>query len=182
MQIGAKYPIGDVKADCWEKIYETTLSSSATTLTISNLTGDTDDEYILIFRVKNNHSGVCNYNLTFNNDTGSNYGFQYVRGIGTTEEALRGTGITSIAIATVSTQNYISFSKSLIYAKSGYERTVILHRMNSINGKTVTIRDFYGGVWSNTANEITSIEITASQSNGIGADTYISLYKKVDKV
>ncbi|KKK54515.1 hypothetical protein LCGC14_3083920, partial [marine sediment metagenome] len=50
MKTGNKYPLGDIKADCWQVEYKNILTSSATSITISGLTGDTTEEYMLICR------------------------------------------------------------------------------------------------------------------------------------
>lgn len=167
--------------DLQQVVYDSgELGSAQTSITISNLDGDTDQEYELICRFVNGYAGLCNYNLQFNSDSGSNYGFQYMRAQSTATEALRGTGLPSLGVGTNDAQNKICLSRAIISAKSGYERTLTFTRTASITGTTVGLIDVYGGVWNNTADNMTSITITASQTNGVGTGSRIILLKKVN--
>ncbi len=180
MKVGNKYPLGDVQADCWHLEYKSTLTSAATTVTISGLVGDTAEEYILICRFVNDYAGTVAYNLRLNNDSGNNYGLQYVRGVNSTTSAGRVTNITAFTLTQAIAQNELAVSNLTLYAKSGHIRTLINNWIQSISGTTVTGVRVLGESWTNTANEVTSLVILADQTDGLGVGTGILLYKKVD--
>ena len=46
-----------------------------------SLNGDNDEEYQIIVRTVNSYNGVSDYGIRLNNDTATNYGFQYVYGL-----------------------------------------------------------------------------------------------------
>jgi len=152
------------------------LSSPLTTYTFSNLEGDTDEEYQLITRVVGN--GHANVGLTFNGDTSNNYGIQSILGQNTVTQAGRSTGIANIEITFANTNN-ISLSETNIYAVSGVERTTITREANNITGTTVDKIKQFGGVWSNTVDEIISMGITSDVANGLGTGSRFILLKKV---
>ena len=163
----------------WERIYDSTLSSAATTVTISDLEGDTDVIYRLILRLKNDNASASLYNIRYNNDSGSNYGKQYLTGVASVAAAGRQTANTAQLVMTITAldQNFLAFSDNLMYAKSGYERTVLSETTEDVNGTTVNTIALNGGSWSNTADEITSIVVSASQADGLGVGSVIELYR-----
>ena len=73
-------------------------------------------------------------------------------------------------------------TEALIYAKSGYTRTVLHSSIYYASGTTVTGLEVRGSSWNNTADNITSIVIGASTTNGLGVGTSIELWKKVNKI
>lgn len=180
MKYGKVFPQGNVKADCWQLEYDNTLSVAATTVTISGLTGNTAKEYRLIIRFVNDYNGATSYLLRFNGDTGSNYGYQYLAGVDTAASAARGV-TTSMELGYCSAQDEICFLDKLIYAKSGYVRTSFQKASRSISSTTVTDIILYSHSWNNSADEITSMNIAADQTDGLGIGTHIELWKKVDR-
>ena len=177
MRIGQKYITGTFAADQWVKIYENILSSAATSVTISSLDGDTDEEYRLIVR------GIGGVNSTTllvrpNNDSGSNYGYQELYGQGSTAAAARGTFAALIGTPFALSANENSLTELLIYAKSGYVRPVLIESSNKISGTTVGAVCSDGNVWNNTADNITSLVVFSDQTNGLGIGSLIELYKK----
>ncbi len=179
MKIGNKYPLGDVKADCWQVEYDSTLITAATTVTISGLTGDTAEEYILLCSFVNDYAGTTAYNLRPNNDSGSNYGIQYVRGVNAATSAGRATP-TYFPLTQAIAQNELAISSLTLYAKSGHIRTLINNWVQGISGTTITGVRILGESWTNTGDEITSLVIYSDQTDGIGIGTEIILYKKVN--
>jgi len=149
-----------LSTNTWKKIYETTLTDAATSVTISSLDGNTDEEYILICRFIDDDT-TGGYYLRFNNDSGNNYGYQYIKGSSSTASALRDTSEAQIDLGYTNTDGNICFSKHLIHAKSGYVRTVISESAEDIATTTVTNIKSIGQVWNNTADNITSIVIGA---------------------
>ena len=170
----------NVKINGWVKVYETTLSSPATSVTISGLAGDTDKEYMLECRIVNGYNGAVAYGLRPNNDSGTNYGFQYLLGDNTTASAARNTN-NNMIIGEGTVLDDLSFNDLIFQAKSGYLRTAIDKQMRSISGTTVARIMMFGHSWNNTVDEITSLVVLANQVGGIGVGSNIVLWKKVTR-
>jgi len=149
-----------------------------TSLTISGLNGDVDQEYRLVSRIVNGYNGDSIYSVSPNNDTGTNYGYQYVRGINSATSAGRGTG-TSLIIGATDGLGKITQGNLIIQAKSGYVRTAIVDLANTIATTTVTLIGLYGLSWNNTADNITSLVILSDKANGLGGGTVIELYRRI---
>ena len=156
------------------------LTSASTSITISGLIGDTAEEYMLIYRFVNDYAGgAAIYGLRPNNDSGSSYGFQRLRGRDSTPEALRATP-TSFALTTGLAQNSLTMGEAYLYAKSGYVRTLTNFAVDDVVGTTIDKVASYGESWTNTADEITSLVIFADNTDGIGVGSRVILLKKVD--
>jgi hypothetical protein len=162
----------------WEKVFDSTLSSASTSITISGLDGDQDLEYKLSARIVNGYNGQALYYARPNNDSGgANYGYQGIYGINTDATASRST-TSAFRLGDCSAINYINQSETTIHAKSGYVRTAIIKQCSSITGTTVNDIDLMGMSWNNTADNITSLVVLADQNLGIGIGSQITLYKK----
>ena len=166
---------GKVKG-CFQKIYDTTLATAATSLTISGLDGNTDIIYELIFRGVNGYSGGIAYYYRINADSGANYGFQRVYGYGTGVAADRTTATTGNAIGNCGAISDKAFSKTLFYIKSGYARTMITQESRDISGTTNGGILLHGDMWNDTSNNMTSLVIHADQTNGLGIGTHMELW------
>ena len=159
----------------WKQIYNTTLSTAATSITISGLAGDTDICYKLEARIVNGYNGALSFRVRPNNDTGTNYGYQFLDGYGTSPSAGRGaTGCWFIAGATA--LGGVSQGELTIQAKSGCVRTAITNEIDQISGTTVSEVTMYGQSWNNTADEITSLVVMCDHTNGLGIGSEITLY------
>jgi len=163
-----------LSTNTWKKIYETTLTDAATSVTISSLDGNTDEEYRLIIRATNSNISDSNIGIRPNNDSGSNYGYQYLYGNDTTIGAAR----TTFNYFRLGAYFYRNFSDTLIHAKSGYVRTAITTYLTK-DESTIFIIGTFGQVWNNTADNITSVVIVSDATNGLGIGTVIELWKKI---
>jgi hypothetical protein len=142
-------------ANTYEPIATTTLSSTATTVTLSSISGSYTD-LILIVRASVDSDGDLRYRL--NSDTGSNYSGTLVWGDGSTADSTRASSQTSGI-----TNSYGGFNTTLggsvqILQLMNYSNTTtyktILSRTNAAaNGVDATV-----GLWRSTS-AITSIEI-----------------------
>jgi hypothetical protein len=181
MRTGDRRILGTLRADVWQRVIPTiTVSSSVTSVTIPDLHGDTDEMWLLRCRFIAGYAGTVNYRLTFNGDTGANYGSQYIRGSSTGVSAGRGTSDTSVNIGwTLSSTGKIGKGECLIHAKSGTVRSLIVNRVADIYGTTVDTIDMQGCVWNNSVNEITTVTVFASQTGGIGPGSTIELYRRL---
>jgi len=169
---------GILNAGVYQLVEEKILTEAATSVTFSNLNGDVDQEYRIIGRFVNGYNGGENLRIQPNNDTGANYGYQNISGINTTIAAARDSGLVSHNIARCEALNDLSLSDTIIYAKSGYVRTFLSKYCSGISGTTVNGIYLSGGSWNNTANNITSLVISASQANGLGIGTHLFLFKR----
>ena len=178
MRVGTKYITGTFSADQYVKIYENILSSATTSITISSLDGDTDEEYLIITRFVSGYDGVTNFYIYFNNDsTTTNYGYQTLQGVGPGVSASRDTDLCPWLGRADSLGN-ISMGEMFIYTKSGFVRTVLDKFIRDVSGTTVTNIILLGFSWNNTVDNITSLVIASSQTDGIGIGSSIELYKK----
>jgi len=164
---------GKVKGT-FQKIYKTTLTSAATSVTISGLDGNTDQLYRLIIRTVNGYNGAVNYLLRLNNDTGSNYGRQTINGSGSSVTAAR-LVYSGALTGYIESLNSLSLVNTIIHAKSGYIRTILTELNTEISGTTIGYLYLIGLSWNNTADNITSLVIFADQTNGLGVGTVIEL-------
>jgi hypothetical protein len=168
----------------WNNIFDTDqlyfkiyVNGAQTAHTFSGLNGDVDEEYRLVSRVVT-ATGDGGINLTFNTDTGANYGIQYLRAIDTTASAYRGV-LNSFTIGNMGTTTGPNcLSDVIIYAKSGYVRTAIRKSADYIATTTVNRINMWGCSWNNTADNITQIVLTADNANGLGVGTQLLLFKK----
>jgi len=153
-----------------------------TIINISGLNGNTDVEYRLICRIVSDCDGYSNYLLRPNNDSAANYGYQYVCGNDSSVLAGRSTTITGLFLTDCggysAGEHKKMFSDTFIYAKSGYLRTVITEQIGDTYSSTIGQIILMGSVWTNTADNITSLVIAASGVNGLGVGTSIELYAR----
>lgn len=149
-----------------------------TSITFSGLDGNVAEEYILRARgVGGANSSV--YLITFNGDSGSNYGRQYLTGNGSNATALQASGDTRMQMGnSVHAAGDIIILDMHIYAKSGNARLAVSKFVTATNGTTVGPVYYSDHIWSNTADNLTSITISAYATNGHGAGTIIDLYAK----
>lgn len=155
------------------------LAAAATSITITGLNGDTDEEYELICRFVGGSATPQHYYLQYNADTGSNYGTQRLDGLNTTAAADRTTPTMNYLTGFDETdQNNITFCQAKIQAKSGYLRTAISKTANNITGTTVNTILLQGHSWTNTADNLTSIIVSCNQADGLGIGSRVILLKK----
>ena len=165
----------------WKTIFDSNeLAAAATSITISGLNGDVDEEYELIVRlIGGQASGVARARIQFNADTGANYGEQDISGSSSTAAASRGTGLTIIDQCAADAANKLGFSITKIKAKSGQIRTTITKYVGSISGTTVNNVQLQGGVWNNSVDNLTSILLGEGEANSFGIGSRVILLKKV---
>jgi hypothetical protein len=153
----------------YEPIATNTLSSAASSVTFSSISGSYTD-LVLVSNGKMTGGGGVNNKITFNSDTASNYSRTYVYGDGST--ALSGRD---------SSQNNLGF----IYWSSTNPSNTIVQIMNYSNAttyKTASARTSedgvaaaYVGLWRSTS-AITSITITRGSTNDFASGSTFTLY------
>jgi len=173
---------GTIYGNEWQTIYDSgELGSAQTSITISNLDGNTDKEYRLICRfVSNVSAGVGSYQVKPNNDTGNNYGYQQVYGVASSAGAER-YGVNISYLGYSDSTGDVCLSDTLFYAKSGFPRTFITTFAGGISGTTVTRVHSLGEVWNNTSDNITSLVIQGNVADSIGIGSRIILMRRADR-
>lgn len=157
------------------------LAAAATSITISGLDGDVDEEYELIVREVSGGTPATLF-LSFNSDTDAdNYGTQCVYGENSTAGASRSTGSpTGWQIGSLNTNGYLCFSQTKIKAKSGQVRTGITKFAYDINGTSIIGIYLRGQSWNNSVDNINSLVLTHASASGIGIGSRVILLKKVN--
>jgi hypothetical protein len=146
-------------ANCWTRVKSQTLSADAPSVTFSGLSGNTAVCYYLSMSISTTNTGYPA--LVFNSDGGSNYGYQYLRGTSTTVAGARAAEV-SIRCPSTITANNFGQANAVIYAKSGYLRPMIVSAIRDVTGTTVGFVEYWNSVWSNTADELTTMTFTQS--------------------
>jgi hypothetical protein len=141
---------------------------NTSTLTISGLDGDVYDYECIIFL--GTGTSDTDFHINFNSDTASNYRRYYMRGVTSTALASTADSESEISLTRGTRTADVSFIKFTVTGSSGDERYVSsLHGSNS-NGVAKT-----SGYWKNTADSISSIDLSAAVSTV--TDAHIMLYR-----
>lgn len=137
-------------------------------LTISGLDGDVYDYECIIFL----GAGTSNtdFHINFNSDTASNYRRYYMRGVTSTALASAADSESEISLTRGTRTADVSFIKFTVTGSSGYERYVSSLHGSNLNGVAKT-----SGYWKNTADSISSIDLSAASSTV--TDAHIMLYR-----
>jgi hypothetical protein len=114
--------------------------------------------------------------LRFNGDSGANYGCQKLTAAASALTAARTTADTGIEICSVTALDYVTQGRTLIHAKSGFPRSVLVQDIHDTYSTTVTTLEVQGNVWSNVSDNITSMSLTAGQTGGIGVGSQLLLF------
>ena len=146
--------------------------------TTALINGDTDEEYKLVTKLSGIGSDSL-YSMRFNSDSGSNYGYQRIYSGSTTIGASRGTGNTIYLSQSYVGSGEVCLNETLLYAKSGYVRTMLIQDESSVNGTTVEYMYNTGYSWNNTTAPVASVNLSSDISNGINIGSKIILYRKV---
>jgi hypothetical protein len=145
-----------------------------------NLDGDTAEVYKLVHTAVDAPSaGGIAYRLRFNVDYGNNYGYRSLYGNGASVVSGLNSAQTGIQVGYLLTTNDLCRVDTLIYAKSGYARTTLSLHGSGISGLTVDYTNNIVGVWDNTADNITIMNIFA-YGGTFAKDSYFALYRKVE--
>lgn len=148
-------------------------SGGAANIEFTNIPQDADDLLILI-----SGRGITSGNITFNNDTATNYGFIWLRGSGSAinnTSAQTEAAINAAILNATTTAN--TFGNGSIYIpnyKSSVAKSVSIDTVTEAND-TTAFQMINAARWSGTA-AITSIKIEGSGANFVQHST-ASLYK-----
>ena len=139
------------------------------------LNGDVCGELKLYARVV----GAANAEsyLRINNDSGSNYGRQMLYAYSSTAAAHRAV-YDRVQLVSANTGT-CGQGESLIYAKSGYVRTLLNNIVSNVDGTTINSIGIRGHSWNNTTDNITSLLVYSDVTNGLGVGTVVELWRPV---
>ena len=155
----------------WEKIGEVDVTSSVSSVSFTGLDGDSDKFYLLCCRIINADSAnQRGFQLRFNGDSGSNYSTEgfYVDGGSTSTKD-------------ISPDSQIEFCR----VRAGDVGTALIF-INPTTGKKREIVSYfsgdrfvgiYGGAWTNTTDNVTSISVLQIGGAYIGAGSKFILFR-----
>jgi len=141
----------------------------------NELDGDRDVLYRMLVRGVSAGTTVV-YKLRHNQDSGSNYGYQYLRGTSTAVSASRSTGTETYGLYNGSSSGELYMIDDLMYVKSGFVRPFLLIGADGITGTTIGTQALIADVWNNTTDKITRIQ-AGIQTNILGIGTHIELWR-----
>lgn len=168
----------------WRKVYDNTLTSNATSVTLSGLSGNTDLHYYISAKWVKNGGTTSNFGIQCNGDTGvSNYGWFtfYGPGGGLNTESYNDNDWFMLWAGRADTDGYVSHGHGYLQAESGYTRTFIGQFMREIN-PAGSMHSLYsmGDCWWNTAAEITSLKFLSEAATALKIGTRIEVWRRVD--
>lgn len=150
--------------DC---IATTTLSSTASTVTFSSISGSYTD-LVLVVSATATAGGQWAV-MQFNSDTGSNYSFTVMRGNGTTVNSGRTSNASNIELtySTTITQGISNIIVQVMNYSNATTNKTAVYRVNNAAVETVA----GVGLWRNTS-AITAIDIKISSSTFASGSTF----------
>jgi len=161
----------------WQLVERRTVSTPVQNLSFSGLDGNADVIYNIVGYFVAGITAAVSYVLRPNNDSGSNYGNQFMKAAATSPSAARVTSATFITMGGTNNVDSVSLSNVLLYAKSGYVRTAIARFNDEVNGSNVNEIWELAAVWNNTVSNITSLMIDGLSAGAIGAGSQVELWK-----
>lgn len=155
-------------SNAWTTLATTTLGSAQSTVTFSNIAGTYRD---LVLAFNGSFAVAGNYNLRFNSDTGSNYG--YVVAQGNNDNSARSTTLNAITAMPVWEANnfdantmFNSYVNIFDYAVTDKHKVVISRTSGIVVGSNLPAMAC--GRWASTS-AITSVSVVGSQNFNIGS-------------
>ena len=158
----------------YDLIASSTLSSAASSITLSGISGSYRD-IALVARATKDTAGGDNFVLRFNDDTGNNYNFKWGEMYSTSSQ-WAGSALSQSRIIT--SQSFSAFSDAevgileahiLEYSQTDKNKNVLIRSGRAGGGSTFGI-----GEWMDTS-AITSITLTTTASD-FAAGTTLSIY------
>jgi hypothetical protein len=156
----------------YELLADITVSTATSTVGITGLNIDKDDEILLVADIYNPSPGTSTYRLFANNDTTTtNYYSQSLQANSTTVSAARGN------VATLSSiPNFRGLAMAYIkLTNSGYV-TFQSKTMYDYGGSSLVLYDSYA-TSTFTATSITQLTVSSSAANAIGIGSRFQLYR-----
>jgi len=167
-------------SETFQRIHSDILLNAETSVDILNLDGNTDLEYKLVVKIVSNFLGGQNIFIRFNGDASNTYGYQLTESNGTVIVGTKISATSGIFLANTQIVDAVAMSEIIISADTGViptVRAVTGQSVNNLIGPSVGSQSLIGGVWTNSIDNITSINIVGAL-NGLGIGTRIELYAR----
>ncbi|HMV44833.1 MAG TPA: hypothetical protein PKL30_24815 [Leptospiraceae bacterium] len=161
-------------------IYETDVTSSTNTVTVSGLNGDTDLSYRIHTVIVSNTASGCDTFVRPNNDSNTaNYSSLGINASTSTVGQAYYSTIGGLRVGSTGTSNDMVSCHSFLYAKTGLKRHLVADCIDMANASsTVQNKAHYGGLWTNSATNISSLVFFSTCANGIGAGSHIEVWAR----
>jgi hypothetical protein len=152
----------------WQELGRTTLGSAGTTITISSFTAR---KYLRVMGYLYDNGAAVVGNLTFNNDSGSNYAMTNSTS-GGADATLTSQANLLMAVDSAATPRYFIIDVINISSK---EKMLIGHTMsqNTAGAANAPIRRELQGKWANTAAQITRVDVATGTANNFGTGSEV---------
>jgi len=162
---------GKLAFKTWEKLAEITLTEARTSITVTGLDLDASKALRIIFTVNNPTASACSYYIYFNGDTTTaDYWMQHIHASGTSISANR-QNLTILCYAVAGDET--SFVGEVIRAVHANGRPKCIGQ--ECRGNRGGITFLFKQIGWVTISNVTQIDIVASVSGGIGADSKLIL-------
>ncbi len=152
----------------YEPLATTTLSSAASSVTFSGISGSYTDLVLIVF-VSSNSVSQDMY-LQYNADTGSNYSFTTLRGNGTSASSQRGSNETGARFSDQSSPTTTTSNTAIIHIMNYANTTTYKTNISRSNNASTGI-DAMTTLWRNTA-AITSVKVFPISGNMASGSTF----------
>jgi len=163
------------------RIAGVTMTTTATSIEFTNLNGDSTGVYFIHINCFNDPTAATQAPIHFNNDSGSNYGYQIVQWYGSSWVAGRGTGtgldVLYMARAGTTTTR-MGTANLILYAKTGAPRLMLESASGAGSDHYLYLQQRLGGSWNNTADTLTSIKFNPG-THKLRTGTTIDIYSIV---
>ena len=160
----------------FQKIYDDTLSSAATTFTVSPVDGNVDKLYIIVFAGVAGHAvGTSDYLIRPNNDSGANYGIRWMQTTGNGAA----TNVSGLYSAQGLDPGDIGLSICFLHPVTGFNRRMVGTGMDRSAVETIDIIGMVASLWNNSADNITSLVFVATVASGFGIGSKITIWRQI---
>lgn len=165
----------------WELVEKKDIISATTSITFSGLDGDTDKQYMMLYRIRTPGAAFIVFTMRPNGITANQN--TIIRTLSSSGSAATSV-FSSLRIAAGGTSIVKQWNGVLYFdAQTGTtarqfvsETTLRLSNITMVFGGLRL--DSYGGSWDDTTTNITSFDIVCDVANGIGIGSQFSLYKR----
>ena len=163
-------------------IYETDLTSTQDSITVSGLDGNTDKEYMIVTRIVSATSG-CSYGIRPNNISSNSFGsiVSGSMGGGPTYFTSRDTVQTFMNIGSNgSSAGNTAYFHGFIFAKTGVSRMLLGNASTGMAPSSISITDTQTRptVWNDTTTNITSLVFVSDVSNCFATGSHIEVWAR----
>jgi len=150
-------------------------------INVTGLNGNVDGEYIIELKIVSNSSLNSTLYLRPNNNSSSDYILQECGAKwDSTFLSEKWTTQDGFWMANMASSGYMSFSRSVLMARAGTHRLMLMEGGGSYN---ITTKSFYMTAvylqsWSNSSDNITSLYFYSSNPDGIGTGSTIDIWAR----